>query len=133
MIINSPADCELRSVIRFLNAKNIRPAEIYRQIVEVYGKGVMNDGNVRKWCLLFNEGRTNIHDEDRSGRPTVISDELTQKVDEKIRQNRRFTIDELHQTFPQVSRSVIYAIVSDKLHYKKMCARWVKWTGGRVL
>jgi hypothetical protein len=46
MSIANPAYCEVRSVIRFLNAKNSSPAEIYRQIVEVYGEGVMNEGNV---------------------------------------------------------------------------------------
>jgi len=35
--IQSPAKCEERSVIRFLNAKGERPAEIYKQIVAVYG------------------------------------------------------------------------------------------------
>ena len=33
----SPAKCEVRSVIRFLNAKGKRPAEIHKQIVAVYG------------------------------------------------------------------------------------------------
>ena len=35
--IQSPAKCEVRSVIRFLNAKGERPAEIHKQIVAVYG------------------------------------------------------------------------------------------------
>ena len=39
--IQSPAKCEVRSVIWFLNAKCERPAEIHRQIVAVYGN-VMN-------------------------------------------------------------------------------------------
>ena len=45
--IQSPAKCEVRSVIRFLNAKGARPAEIHEQIVAVYGK-VMNRQNVTK-------------------------------------------------------------------------------------
>jgi len=39
--IQSPAKCEVRSVLRFLNAKGERPAEIHKQIVAVYGN-VMN-------------------------------------------------------------------------------------------
>jgi len=35
--IQSPAKCEERSVIRFLNANSERPAEIHKQIVAVYG------------------------------------------------------------------------------------------------
>jgi hypothetical protein len=39
--IRSPAECEVRSIIRFLNGKSERPAEIHKQIVAVYGN-VMN-------------------------------------------------------------------------------------------
>ncbi|GBO09622.1 hypothetical protein AVEN_214815-1 [Araneus ventricosus] len=46
--IADPADCEVRSVIRFLNAKKVKPAEIHRQLVEIYGENVMTDGMVRK-------------------------------------------------------------------------------------
>ena len=35
--IQSPAKCEVLSVIRFLNAYVERPAEIHKQIVPVYG------------------------------------------------------------------------------------------------
>ncbi|UYV80034.1 TPX1 [Cordylochernes scorpioides] len=46
--LSSPAKCELRSVIRFLNAKNNSPVEIHRQLVEVYGEKCMDIKNVRK-------------------------------------------------------------------------------------
>ena len=60
--IQSPAKCEVRSVIRFLNAKGERPAEIHKQIFAVYGN-VMNRQNVTKWYREFSEGRTDVHDE----------------------------------------------------------------------
>ena len=50
-------------MIQFLNAKNVFPVEIQWQKVEVYGEGAVNEGNVRKWCWLFKEGRTEVHDE----------------------------------------------------------------------
>jgi len=77
--IQSPSKCEVRSVIRFLNAKDERPEEIHKQIVAVYGK-VMNRQNVTKWCHEFSEGRTVVHDEQRSGRPPLISDDLLQEI-----------------------------------------------------
>ena len=61
-----PADCEIRSVIRFLNARNVKPADIHRQICEVYGENAMNDGMVRKCVRKFNECSDNVHDEPRS-------------------------------------------------------------------
>jgi hypothetical protein len=46
-LIQSPAKCEVHSVIRFLNTKGERPAEIYKQIFAVYGN-VMNQENATK-------------------------------------------------------------------------------------
>jgi hypothetical protein len=48
-MMERPADCEIRSVISFLNARNVKPADIHRQICEVYGENAMSDGMVRKW------------------------------------------------------------------------------------
>ena len=72
--IQSPAKCKVRSVIRFLNAKGERPAEIEKQLVAVYSN-VMNRQNVTKWCREFSDGSTD-HDEQRSGRLSLISDDL---------------------------------------------------------
>ena len=44
------------SVIQFLNAKYVCPLEIQRQIVEVYGEGAVNEGNVRKCCCSKKAG-----------------------------------------------------------------------------
>jgi transposase len=66
----------VRAVIRYLSAQNARPIDIYRQLIAVYGEGVTNESNVRKWCRMFNEGGTNVHDEERSGRPSLITEDL---------------------------------------------------------
>jgi len=119
------AKCEVRSVIRFLTAKGLHASEIRRQLVEVYGESVMSEGKVRQWCRSFKEGRSNVHDEDRSGRPSVVSENLIERIDTKIRENRRFTITELSEQFPEVSRTVLYELVTEELQYHKICARWV--------
>jgi hypothetical protein len=36
-----------------LQAENVRPSEIHRRIVAVYGEHVMNAASVRKWCTTF--------------------------------------------------------------------------------
>jgi histone-lysine N-methyltransferase SETMAR len=122
--IQSPAKCEVRSVIRFLTAKGERPSDIVKQIVAVYGN-VMNRQNVTKCCPEFSEGRTGVHDEQRGGRPSLISDDLLQVIEEEIRANRRVTIRELHHIIPEVSKTTIHEAVTDKLGYRKLCARWV--------
>ncbi|GBL97841.1 hypothetical protein AVEN_231988-1 [Araneus ventricosus] len=117
--IADPADCEVRSVIRFLKANSVKQAEIHRQLVEIYGENVMTDGRVRRWVRQFNDGRTNVHDKARSGRPSVVNDGLVAKVNEKIRENRRFTIRMLCDEFPQISKAVLHENVANRLNYRK--------------
>jgi len=99
--IEGAADCEIRSVIRFLNARNVLPTEIHHQICQVYGDNAMSGGMVRKWVRMFNEGRENLHDEARSGRPSLVNDDLVRKVNEIVRDDRRFTVSDLSLHFPQ--------------------------------
>ena len=44
---------------------------------------------------MFNEGRENVHDEARSGRPSSVNDDLMHEVNERVRDNRRFTISDV--------------------------------------
>jgi len=78
--IQSPAKSEVRFVILFLNANGERPVGIHKQIVDVCGN-VMDRQNVTKWCREFSERRTDVHDEQSSGRPSLISDEAGQAAD----------------------------------------------------
>jgi len=83
------------------------PSEIHRQICQVYGANAMSDGMVRKWVRMFNEGRENVHDEARSGRPSLMNDDLVRKDNERVRDDRRFTISDLSLHFPQISRTLL--------------------------
>jgi len=88
----------------------------------------MSDGMVRKLVRMFNEGRENVHDEARSGRPSLVNDDLDRKVNERVRDDSRFTISDLSLHFPQISRTLLYDTVSSRLGFRKVCARWVTKT-----
>ena len=106
------ADCKIRSVISFLNAKYVLPSEIHHQICQVYGDNAMTDGMVRKWVRMFNERRENVHDEARSERPSLVNDDLVRKFNERVRDDRRLTISDLSLHSPQISRTLLYDTVS---------------------
>jgi len=112
--IDGAPDCEIRSVIRFFfNVRNVLPSEIHHQICQVYGDNAMSYGMVRKWVRMFNEGRENVHDEARSGRPSLVNDDLVRNVNERVRDDRRLTISDLSLHFPQISRTLLCDIVSN--------------------
>jgi len=110
--IEGAADSEIRSIIRFLNARNVQPSESHHQICQVYGDNAISDGMVRKWVRMFNEGRENVHDDAQSGRPPLVNDDLLRKVNERVRDDRLFTISDLSLHFTQISRTLPYDIVS---------------------
>ena len=120
--ISNPTDCEVRGVILFLQAENVRPSEIHRRRVAVYGEHAMNAASDRKWCTMFTNGRTDVHDAERSGRPSVITDALKQKANRIIRENLHFTISEVYEQCPEVSCTVEYETVTKHLQYQS-------WTG----
>ncbi|KAG5314403.1 SETMR methyltransferase, partial [Pseudoatta argentina] len=114
MSIQSPAKCEIRSVIRYLVWKGKTPVEVYNEVKTAYGTSVF------KWCREFKNGRTSVHDDQRSGRPSILTDDIVEKIED-----RRLTVDELSAMFPQISRSLLHETITETLGYRKLSARWV--------
>ena len=56
-----------------------------------------------------------MHDEERSGRLSLVNDDLVRKVNERLRGDRCFTISDLSLHFPQISRTLLYDIVTSHL------------------
>ena len=75
----------------------------------------MNWQNVMKWCREFSEGSTDVHVEQGSGRPSLISDDLLQETEGETHAYRRVMIKELHHTIPKVSKTTIHETVTEKL------------------
>jgi hypothetical protein len=65
-------------------------AEMRRELRAFYGQNVMNEGTVRQW-------HSSVHDEERSGWSSVVSDKLVRSVE-----RRGFTISELSCEFLQI-------------------------------
>ncbi|KAJ4435475.1 hypothetical protein ANN_18091 [Periplaneta americana] len=101
----------------------IAPIEIHWQLCQVCGPNIMSKQMVRRWCRQFSEGRQSVHDEERSGQPSLINDDRVELVRQCIMGNRRFTITKLSSHFPQISRSLLHEIVTKHLLFKKVCAR----------
>jgi len=74
--IENLAKCEVRAVILFFTAKQYLVAAIHRELCDKYGPSMMSEGVVYEWVYLFKSGQTNIHDEERSDRPLMVTDEL---------------------------------------------------------
>ena len=121
ILLSTTAKCEVRAIIQVLNAEGNTPIEIHHQLRKVYGESCIDIKSIRKWCREFTFGRSEIHDEERSGRPSTCK-ETVAKVEESLRKDRRVSPDDLYVSIPEVSRTVIYRILRDMLQYRKVCA-----------
>jgi hypothetical protein len=82
----------------------MKPSDIHRQLCEVCGKHAMSDPMVRRWVRHFNERSEYVRDYPQSGRPSVVNEDLLCAVEEKIQENKGFTILSLSLHFLQISR-----------------------------
>jgi hypothetical protein len=71
-------------------------------------------------------GRTNVHGEEQSDRPFIVSADLIQCVDQNIFERWCFTISEPPYEFPQISPTVLHEIITVRLGHRKCDARWVQ-------
>ena len=60
----------------------------------------MNRTSLLKWCRDFKNSRTSVHDDQRSGRPSM-TDKIVERIEDALREDRRLTVDELPAIFPQ--------------------------------
>ena len=128
------ASCEIQSVIRFLTAKYESAVEIHCQFCSVYSEDVMSVQMVRCWQTVFIEGRENVHDDERSGRPaTSCQAEAITAVREVIDSDKRLTLDEIMTLLPpniEISRSSLHNILVEvavkkriTLHISQLAAK----------
>jgi len=100
-----------------MNARIVLPSEIHHQICRVYSDNAMSDG------MLGNGLGCSMKDE----RTCTMRREVhlwwmmiwCVKVNESVCDDRRFTISELSLHFPQISRTLLYDIVSGHLGYRR--------------
>jgi hypothetical protein len=60
---------EMRGVIRFLFAEDVKPVEIIRRMQTQYVYNCLSRNNIYEWIYDFKNGRTSVCDEERSERP----------------------------------------------------------------
>ena len=68
--LNTCTTIEQRGVVRCLWAKGMAAKDIHKEMLPMYGEHCLSRQAVHNWVQKFSEGRTNIEDEHRVGRPT---------------------------------------------------------------
>jgi TusA-related sulfurtransferase len=61
----------------------LNTAEIRNELCVIYDQNIMSKETIRQWCKMFKDVQTNVHNEERSGQPSVVIDDFVQNVDQK--------------------------------------------------
>ena len=119
------ANFEIRANIKFLTRLDWKPVKIIEALQQVYGDSAPCRAVVYDWIKRFKEGRQQIEDDPREGRPsTSKSQENIKLVQNLVREDRRVTIDEIANEVG-ISHGSAFSILSEDLRLSKLSARWV--------
>ncbi|UYV72184.1 hypothetical protein LAZ67_9002121 [Cordylochernes scorpioides] len=85
-----------RTCIKFCVKNEIKCADAFRMLTVAYGEATLDRSNIYRWYKMFSEGREDVNDEERAGRPsTSTTDEKINEVEKMILANRRITVREV--------------------------------------
>jgi len=103
--------------------------ETYDLLKKLYGDECLSRTQVFGWFKMFKEGREEIGDAQRPGRPsTSKTDANIEKVGENVRQNRRLSIPavaELINMHKETVRQILHNNFNMKKVYSKMMQRFL--------
>lgn len=114
-----------RICIKFCYKNGIKCSNVLEMLNIAFGESTISKTRVYEWYKRFQEGREDVEDDERPGRPsTSISDENVEKVKEMIMNDRRITIREVAEDVG-ISIGSCHKIFSDVLGMKRVAAKFV--------
>ncbi|UYV72295.1 hypothetical protein LAZ67_9002491, partial [Cordylochernes scorpioides] len=90
-----------------------------------YGEATLDRSTVYRWYKMFSEGREDVNDEERAGRPsTSTTDEKVNEVEKMILANRRITVREVAEDL-NISIGSCHSIFINDLGMRQVAAKFV--------
>ena len=116
---------EQRYAIKFCVKLKKSGSETVGLIREAFGEETMSQTSIFEWHKMFREGRENIDDNERSGRPsTSQTDQNVEKVRKVLYGDRRLSVRMIGEDC-NMPKSNVYRILTDELGMRKVCAKMV--------
>ncbi|XP_077971313.1 protein GVQW3-like [Styela clava] len=116
---------EQRINIKFCVKLGKTATETLQMLRDVYGDSSMSRTRVFEWHKRFVEGREDVEDDPRSGRPcTSTTDTNIEKVWQLVRSDRRLTIRVIANEIG-MDKETVRTILVDILGMRKVCAEMV--------
>ena len=99
--------------------------EAHEMLQKAFKEEALSRTQVFEWFARFKRGEMIVEDHPHSGRPsTSRSDEHVKKIRQKIKEDRRYTIDEISEALG-VSWSSCQRILTVDLNMRRVAAKFV--------
>ena len=111
--------------IKFCFKAGKSAVETIELINKAYGSAAMCRANVYRWYARFQDGREDVKDDARSGRPsTARSDENVESVSHLLTEDRHTTLQMIVDHL-SIGKETVHQVVTEDLGKRKICARFV--------
>ncbi|XP_076661839.1 LOW QUALITY PROTEIN: protein GVQW3-like [Halictus rubicundus] len=116
---------EQRICLKFCVSNEISCAEALKMLQKAYGKSCLSKTQTYEWYKAFKEGREEVQDLPRAGRPSMAStDENIEKIKKMVIDNRRLSVREVaHEV--EMSHMSVHNILTEVLGMRRVAARLV--------
>ncbi|KAL4126147.1 hypothetical protein QTP88_010376 [Uroleucon formosanum] len=116
---------EQRVCIKFCLKLGKNATKTYTMIKTAFGEYSLSRSVTFEWYKRFKDGRQSTDDDPRSGRPsTSRKDDVVEKIEEKVRNDRRLTFRELANE-AGISIGSCHEILTENLQMKRVAAKFV--------
>lgn len=113
---------EQRINIKFLVKLKKTATETLNLLREAYGEDALSKSRVFAWHKRFSDGREDVEDDERSGRPvTMKTDENVERVRTLVRTDRRLGIRKIAEQL-NMNKETVRRILTSDLYMQKVCA-----------
>ena len=111
--------------IKFCVKAGKSAVETIELINKAYGSAVICRANVYRWYARFRDGREDVNDDARSGRPsTARTPENVESVRHLLTEDHRTTLQMTTDRL-NIGKETVRRIVTEDLGKRKICARFV--------
>ncbi|UYV76701.1 hypothetical protein LAZ67_14001825 [Cordylochernes scorpioides] len=114
-----------KNLYKILCENEIKCVDAFRMLTVAYGEATLDRSNVYRWYKMFSEGREDVNDEERAGRPsTSTTDEKINEVEKMIMANCRITAREVAEDL-NISNGSCHSIFINDLGMRRVAAKFV--------